>query len=165
MAGSWLQAIWADGLTMNRPELTAETSFGVARLFRQMGYAPLFELSLKNGRRVDVAGLDQKGRIIFAEVKSSREDWVADNKWQDYLAWCDAFYFAVPESFPGSLLEAPDAMPDTTGLIVADRFEGAILREARSLELHASRRKAVTNLFARASASRLFRLTDPSPLG
>ena len=145
---------------MNRPELTRQTSFGVARLFRQLGYEPLFELTLKSGRRVDVAGVNAKGRIIFAEVKSSREDWQADNKWEDYLDFCDAFYFAVPDGFPRDLLAHDDARPDVSGLIIADRFDGAVVREAAERPLNAARRKGITLRFAAQAAGRLFRVVD-----
>jgi hypothetical protein len=65
------------------------------------------------------------------------------------------FYFAVDGDFPCDLLPADE------GLILADRFEGAIIREARVRLLGAARRKAMLVRFARASASRLQMLTDP----
>jgi hypothetical protein len=68
---------------------------------------------------------------------------------------CDRFYFAVGSEFPRGLLPADE------GLIMADRFEGAIVREARVRPLGAARRKAMLVRFAWASASRLKALTDP----
>ena len=48
-------------------------------------------------------------------------------------------------------------MSHQTGLIVADRYGGAIVKEAETQSLHASRRKAVTVSFARCAAERLSR--------
>ena len=46
-------------------------------------------------------------------------------------------------------------MPAETGLIVADRYGGAIIKPAEAQSLHASRRKAVTISFAKVAAERL----------
>ena len=135
--------------SLARPEITADVTRGVERLFVDMGLSPLAEFRLANGRRVDVAGLDGKGRIAFVEVKSSREDFDVDQKWPDYLGFCDAFYFAVAEGFP------VDILPPDQGLIIADRFGGAVLRPAATLTVAPARRKAVTLRFARAAALRL----------
>ncbi|MCA8894051.1 MAG: MmcB family DNA repair protein, partial [Amphiplicatus sp.] len=78
-----------------RPDVTLALTRGVLRLFADLGLAPLAEFRLPNGRRADVAGIDRKGRLVFAEVKSCQADFDADNKWTDYLDFCDAFYFAV----------------------------------------------------------------------
>jgi hypothetical protein len=43
---------------------------------------------------------------------------------------------------------------------VADRYGGAIVKEAEAQSLHASRRKAVTISFARCAAERLSRQRD-----
>ena len=67
------------------------------------------------------------------------------------------FYFAVAAGFPLDLL------PEGEGLILADRFAGEILREARPRTLCAARRKAMLIRFARASAGRLRTLLDPQP--
>lgn len=121
---------------------------GVARLFRDLGLAPLPEFSIPNGRRVDMAGLDQKGRLVIAEIKSCQADFDADDKWRDYLPFCDFFFFAVAEHFPRDILPAEE------GLIIADGFGGAVLREAVERPLAAARRKAVTLRFARQAAAR-----------
>ena len=51
-------------------------------------------------------------------------------------------------------------MPQETGLIVADRYGGAIVKQAQAQSLHASRRKAVTISFARVAAERLSRTLE-----
>ncbi len=129
-----------------RPGRTLEVSRGVVRLFVDMGLSPLTEFSLVNGRRVDVAGLTARGRIVFAEVKSCRADFEADDKWREYLPFCDAFYFAVGRDFPREILPAGE------GLICADAFGGAEVVRAGERPLAAARRKAVTLRCARQAA-------------
>lgn len=133
-----------------RPDRTQALTRGVTRLFFNLGLAPLCEFRLANGRRADVAGIDRKGRFIIAEVKSCRADFEADQKWPDYLDFCDQFYFAVDPDFPRALL------PDTEGLIIADDYGAAIARSAQDRPLNAARRKAVTLRFARQAAAKTF---------
>ena len=136
-------------LTFSRPETTQTVTRGTARLFQALGYAPLLEVGLPNGRRADVMALGPKGQIAIVEVKSSVEDYRVDRKWGDYLDYCDAFYFAVAPEFPRHILA------DGPGLIVADGFGGAILDEAPATPLAGARRKALTLAFARLAAGRV----------
>src|SRR5262249_9572389 len=76
-----------------------------------LGYGTLTEFPLSSGRRVDVIGLDGQGGVVIVEIKSSVEDYRGDRKWSEYLEFCDAFYFAVPEGFPQELL--PPDQPGT----------------------------------------------------
>lgn len=128
---------------------------GAARLLLGLGYAPLPEFSLKTGRRVDVFGVARDGGLIAVEVKSSREDFLSDAKWPDYLDFCDRFYFAVPAAFPEDLL------PAEHGLMRVDAYGGVLIREAPHAPVKAARRKALLARFARTAAERLRRLTDP----
>jgi len=136
-------------VAVTRPDLTLAITRGAARLFSDLGFTPLAEFRLPNGRRADLAGLDRKGRIIVAEVKSCRADFEVDQKWEDYLAFCDEFFFAVGADFPQDLL------PEHEGLIIADAFGGAIIRPSPARPMAPARRKAITLRFARQSASRL----------
>lgn len=129
----------------------AAVARGAARVFAAHGLAPLTEFQLADGRRADVAGLGAKGEVAIAEVKSAPDDFLSDAKWPYYLAWCDRFYFAVAPRFPTEIL------PEDVGLIIADAFDGAIVREAAVQPLAPARRKAVTLRFARAAAERLAR--------
>lgn len=129
---------------------------GVTRLLTQMGYATLHEFKLTSRRRVDVAGLDAGGRFAVVEVKSCLADFRADRKWTEYLDYADVFYFAVDAEFPREVL------PEECGLIVADAFEAAIVREAPERPLNATRRRHQTQRFARTAAGRLTSLLDPS---
>lgn len=123
---------------------------GVQLMMSEKGFAVLPELSLANGRRADLAGLSKDGRIWIIEIKSSVEDMRADNKWQDYLEFCDAFAFA-------SLPEVPRTIfPAAAGFIVADHFGAEIIDPPlEGKPLSAARRKAVTLRFARAASQRL----------
>ncbi|HEX3432198.1 MAG TPA: MmcB family DNA repair protein [Rhizomicrobium sp.] len=127
----------------------ADVARGVSRLLMQEGFSPILEFSLANGRRLDVAALGSDGTIAGVEIKVALGDLRSDLKWPDYLAFCELFYFAIPPDFPDEFV------PPGTGLIVADRYGGAIVRPAAPAVLHASRRKAVTLRFAKVAAERL----------
>ena len=138
-------------LVFSRPETTQSVTRGAARLMADMGYAPLLEVCLPNGRRADVMALGARGEIAICEVKSGVEDYRVDRKWHEYAPFCDAFYFAVAPEFPDGIL------PDEPGLIVADGFGGAVVREAPVRLLAPARRKALTLAFARLGAMRSLR--------
>ena len=133
---------------LSRPETTSAVTRGAARLLIDLGYAPLLEVGLPNGRRADIMALSPKGRIVICEVKSGLEDFRTDRKWGEYLPFCDAFFFAVAPEFPRQIL------PEGPGLIVADGFGGAVIEEAPESPLAPARRKALTLAFARLAAVR-----------
>ena len=135
-------------LVFSRPETTLGVTRGAARLLADMGYAPLLEVCLPNGRRADVMALGKKGDIVICEVKSGVDDYRVDRKWPEYAPFCDAFFFAVAPEFPDGIL------PPEPGLIVADGFGGAVVREAPVTPLAPARRKALILAFARLSAMR-----------
>lgn len=128
---------------------------GVARLFLRHDWLSLVEVPLGNGRRVDVMALCPKGSVTIVEIKVSRADLLGDGKWPDYLAYCDRYFWAVPQGFDLTLFDRPELMPDRAGLIVADRYDAAMVRDAAEFPLGASRRKAETLRFARRAARRL----------
>jgi hypothetical protein len=136
-------------LTFSRPETTGLVTRGAARLMTDMGFAPLLEVGLPNGRRADVMALGPRGQIVICEVKSGLQDYRTDRKWGEYLPFCDAFYFAVGPEFP------QDILPDEPGLIVADAFGGAVIRPPPHTPLAGARRKALTIAFARLAAGRI----------
>jgi len=140
---------------MTEPPLPLLLARGIGRLLAQLGYASLTEVALANGRRADLMGLGRGGEIVIVEIKSSVADFRADGKWPEYREFCDRFYFAVDAAFPRALI------PEDCGLIVADGFGAAILREAPDLALAAARRRAVTLRFGLTGAARLRRIIDP----
>ena len=135
-------------------ETAGDVARGVNRLLIQEGYSPILEFTLANGRRLDVAALGADGTIVGVEIKVAVADLKGDQKWPEYLEFCELFYFAIPPEFPDELV------PPGTGLIVADRYGGAIVRPAAHTPLHASRRKAVTLSFAKCAAERLSLLLE-----
>ena len=137
-----------DGLPLSRPDTTAALARGVTRMLVEHGLAPILEVPLANGRRADVMALAPQGEIWIVETKSCLEDYACDSKWPEYVDYCDRFFFGVTESFPRELI------PEECGLIVADGFGGAILRDSPVRALVGARRKAVTLLFARLAALR-----------
>ncbi len=128
---------------------------GAAAVLEAAGFVSLREFPLGNGRRVDLIGLDEQGRIAIVEVKASLADYRADGKWMAYLPYCDLFFFAVPEDFPVAILDESEVTADRIGIMVVDGHAGAIRRRPRLHPLHPSRRKALTLRFARAAAKRL----------
>ncbi len=135
-------------VSLSRPETTETVTRGAARLLSALGHAPLPEFPLPNGRRADLMAIGPKGELVIVEVKSSVEDFRTDRKWGDYGPFCDAFYFAVPPDFPRTIL------PEEPGLIAADGFGGAVLRDAPVHPMAPARRKALTLQFARLAAFR-----------
>jgi hypothetical protein len=132
----------------------AEVARGVSRLLLEDGYSPILEFTLPNGRRLDVAAIGPGGEMLGVEIKVALADLRGDSKWPEYLDYCDLFYFAIPPDFPD------EHVPAETGLIVADRYGGSIVKQAQAQALHASRRKAVTVSFARCAAERLSRILN-----
>jgi hypothetical protein len=128
---------------------------GTARLLAQQGFAALSEVVLASGRRADLLAIGRDGEIRIVEIKSSAADFRADRKWGDYRDFCDRLYFAVGAAFDDALI------PVDCGLIRADAWGAATLREAPLHPLSAPRRRAVTLRFARLAGQRLVRLTDP----
>lgn len=128
---------------------------GVQKLLHDMGYDSLMEVKLRIRRRVDVMGINDKGRIIIVEVKSGPADFRVDEKWSEYLDFCDEFYFAVDVEFPQGLLS------ESHGLIIADSFGGAVARPSNDFNLNAARRRNVTLRFARIAARRLLETENP----
>ena len=140
--------------TRQRPA-AADICRGAARLLRAHGLATVAEMTLGNGRRADLAGVSDSGAIWIVEVKSCLEDFRSDQKWYEYRAFCDRLFFAVAPDFPREML------PPDTGLIIADRYGGEIVRAAPEHKLAGARRKAMTLRLARIAAMRLQAASDP----
>ena len=138
------------------PSMTraAEIVRGTQRLLAGLGFFGVTELSLANNRRADIAALGPSGEVWMVEVKSSIADFRSDSKWPEYMPYCDQLYFAVASDFPQELI------PDETGLIVADAFGGAIIRESPEDKLPAARRQAMPLRLARLASMRLTQTTD-----
>ncbi len=127
---------------------------GTRRYLRTMGFTSVTELALRSGHRADIVALGSDGSIHIVEIKSSVADFRADRKWPHYRAHCDRLYFAVPCSVPREIL------PEDAGLIVADAYGAALVREAPEHRLLPATRRLVTLRFAQVAAQRLHGLVD-----
>ena len=127
---------------------------GTLRLLADLGLCGIRELTLANNRRADIAALGPGGEVWMVEIKSGVPDFRSDAKWHEYKPFCDRFWFAVDGNFP------QDLIPEDVGLIVADAFGAAVIREAPADPLSPARRKAVTLRLARLAAMRLSAAAD-----
>ena len=100
--------------------------------------------------------LGPKGEIWVIECKSSRADFVSDQKWSGYLEWCDRYFWCVDANFPIEIL------PAGTGVIIADDFDAHILQYGPETKLAPTRRKKLTLSVARTSMIRLQSKMDPT---
>lgn len=129
---------------------------GTRRYLRARGFATVTEMALRSGRRADLVALGADGTLLIVEIKSSVADFRADAKWRDYRMHCDRLYFAVTAEMPLAIL------PDDAGLIVADGYGAALVREAPDHRLVPATRRMVTLQFGRVAANRLHALSDPA---
>ena len=138
------------------PERSLAVRRAAARLCGRLGWAPVHEVPLPNGRRADIFALRPDGGFVCIEVKSGIRDFLTDGKWPDYRAFCDALYFAVDDAFPLGLL------PADVGLIVASDGMAETIREAPAHPLAPARRRSLLQRFAWLAALRLATLEDPA---
>jgi hypothetical protein len=134
---------------------------GVSRLFLRNQIVVQPEVSLRNNRRADLMGLSNKGEIIIVEIKCARADLLGDQKWPEYLEYCDRFFWAVPAGFDLSPLQNDAFIPERAGLIIADAYDAEIARPAALVPLAPARRKTETQRLARLAMRRLMGISDP----
>ncbi|MXO51838.1 MmcB family DNA repair protein [Erythrobacter gaetbuli] len=153
--------------TAQSGETAVEVARGIMRLFARNDVWLMPEIPLRNGRRADLMGLDPKGRVVIVEIKVQRGDLLGDGKWPDYLDFCDRFYWGVPPHLDRSPLEGGGYRPDCCGIVVADGYDGEIVRPAPLHPLAAARRKVEVERLARAAMRRMTVAADPhcSPWG
>jgi len=134
---------------------------GVSRLFLRNQIMVQPEVSLRNNRRADLMGLTIKGEIIIVEIKCSRADLLGDQKWPEYLDYCDRFFWAVPAGFDIGPLHSDAFMPERAGVIIADAYDAEIARPAALVPVAPARRKTETQRLARLAMRRLMGIADP----
>ena len=147
------------------PMAAQDVARGVARLFFRQDLMALCEVPLGNNRRADLMAIDARGQVTIVEIKVSRADLRGDGKWPDYLPYCDRFFWAVPAGFDLAPFAEACFQPETAGLIVADRYDAEVVRDAALRPLPAPRRKVETLRFARRAARRLLGGLDPGLAG
>ena len=138
------------------PERTTAIRRATARLCLQLGWSPIHEVPLPNGRRADILALRPDGGFACIEVKSGPRDFLSDEKWPEYRGFADALYFAVDTDFPCELL------PPETGLIIAHGPDAELIHDAPAHPITTARRRALTQRFATIAARRLAHIEDPS---
>ena len=69
---------------------------------------------------------------------------------------CDRLFFSTAPHVPAAIF------PDNAGLILADGFGAALVRDAPEHRLHPATRRSMLLAFARAAALRLQTLADPA---
>lgn len=145
-----------EGFDGRHSKRASDIERGVGRYLRSHNFVYVPELTLPDHRRADMVALGPKGQVWIIEIKSSVEDFRADNKWQDYQRHCDAFYFATLNDVELSIF------PQTAGLFVADNFGAHCVRQATEERLSPPLRKKITLLIARGAASRFHDVQDPA---
>ena len=80
------------------PPIAAEVARGVTRLFCRHDLFAMCEVPLPNGRRADLMAIGPQGELTIVEIKVSKADLLGDQKWTDYLDYCDRFFWAVPHA-------------------------------------------------------------------
>ena len=137
---------------------------GVSRLFLRNQIMVQPEVGLRNHRRADLMGINLKGEIIIVEIKCTRADLLGDQKWPEYLDYCDRFFWAVPAGFDIRPFEGDAFLPERAGLIIADAYDAEIARPAALVPLAAARRMVETQRLARLAMRRLMGIADPDPI-
>ena len=147
---------FADG-----PPIAAEVARGVTRLLCRQDLFAICVAPVPIGRRAERMAIDSKGILTIVEIKVAKADLVGDGKWRDYLDYCDRFFWAVPPEL-AAICEGERFLPSEAGLIVADRYDAAMVRDASHRPLAPARRKAEVLRFARRAARRLCEQLDPA---
>ncbi|MEO1043962.1 MAG: MmcB family DNA repair protein [Pseudomonadota bacterium] len=142
----------------------AAVARGAIRFFARNDIWLVPEVSLPNGRRCDLVGLDPKGAVTIIEIKTARSDLLGDDKWTEYLDYCDRFYWALPPEFEHGLVDREVFQPQRTGLVVADSYDGELVRAAARHALAAPRRNVMVRELARVTMRRAAQLADPQLL-
>jgi hypothetical protein len=143
------------------PLSAAEVARGIARLFARNDIWCLAEVPLRGGRRADLMGIDARGQVVIVEIKVARADLLGDAKWADYLDHCDRFFWGLPPGLDRAPLDGPAFLPEVCGVIVADGYDGEILRPAALAPLAAARRKVEIAQLARMAMRRHTAMLDP----
>ena len=134
---------------------------GIARLFARNDIWCLAEMPLRNNRRADLMGIDAKGHVVIVEIKVARGDLLGDTKWPEYLDYCDRYYWGLPPGLDRAPLAGAAFLPDFCGVIVADGYDGEIIRPAPTIPLAPARRKVEVERLARAALRRMVTSGDP----
>ena len=155
-----------DGCFADLPLVARDVARGVTRMFFRQDLFALCEVPLPNGRRADMMALERQGR-----AHHRRDQGVARRSAR--RPQMDRLSRLLRPLLLGGAERASTCSPfeggcrsdECAGLIVADRYDAAVMREAPCRPLAAARRKAETLRFARRAARRLAGDLDPGLAG
>lgn len=82
------------------------------------------------GYFADVIEIDKNNKVIIYEVKSCLQDFRSDKKWQNYLQYCDLFYFVAPYEV---IQKIKDELPKNVGLY---NFENNFISNEKPARKH-----------------------------
>ena len=126
----------------SRREVADILKESAAYFFFRKRYSIHFEIAVMpwGKRRVDLVANKISGVITIVEVKSSIADFKADNKFAEYLKFCDRFYFMFSESVWVKLQTYEELMtriPKECGVLVHDNATGyaRVARKSKALTL------------------------------
>ena len=125
------------------------------RFLSNKGYKMITEFALPNKKRVDLIGINREKKIIIIEVKSNFMSIKKDKKWENYLNYCNLFYFAlseVPEKFK---------FKKKIGFIKSTRLETKIVKDCEYIKMKKLKKNKIIFNFAASAASKFHRLVDP----
>jgi hypothetical protein len=124
----------------------------VLKWLYQQGYVVTSEWTLPNGKRADVVGFNENGRIIIVEVKVSRADFLQDRKWRTYLDYCDEFYFLLDDEAIKAFWEIPEH--PQCGLLSEHR-QGLEIRNQDRLQHNIQQREELLFSISRSLAKKI----------
>jgi hypothetical protein len=136
-------------------ELAAASAFWL----HAHGFNTEQELTLRNGRRPDVAAYSASGDIIMVEVKISNGDLQQDTKWPDYIYYCDGLYFCI-----GTRVKA-QLVPSECGILISNGTNLECVRKPNWVSPHTLRKAHVMSCFNARLISRNASSAHGSPNG
>lgn len=100
-------------LLSNIPTVAEMTEYVHGQLLPNFGFKAKEIGPYCGNLRFDVLGIKRYNREIrIFEVKSCRQDFTSDKKWQNYLPFCTHFAFVAPKG-----VIRPDELPKGVGLL------------------------------------------------
>jgi hypothetical protein len=100
-------------LLSQTPTVGEMTNYIIDNLLGGFGFKAKEIIPYCGNSRFDVIGINRYNREIrIFEVKSCRQDFVSDKKWQNYLPYCTHFAFVAPKG-----VIKPDEIPKEIGLL------------------------------------------------
>lgn len=86
------------------------------------------EVELSPHLRCDILCITYEEQVIIIELKTCKQDFKSDNKWQKYMDYCDYFYFFSPRD-----IVPIDEIDNKVGLLYLDGNNVITIREASRL--------------------------------